>query len=658
MFSISLYAILPAILALAYAIFLLGVYIKELQRRSLELEDANRELSCEVDEKHKAIEKRTSELERANIHMQKEMREKEEARNALREIEDRYALVASASNDGIWDWDLVTNKMTFSPRWKAMIGYEEDEIGHRPDEWFERIHVEDLPKVREAIASHLRGDTEHMECEYRLRNQSGLFQWMHARGLAVRDKDGRAVRMAGSQADTTVRKETEEQLMYNAFHDGLTGLPNRMVFMEHLQKSVMRRKRNRNYHFAVLFLDLDKFKNINDSFGHMIGDELLESVAARLLPLFRRNDTFARLGGDEFALLLDDIKDVEYASQIADHIHKELSSPFFLKGVEVFVSTSIGIALGDFEYDLPEDMMRDADIAMHRAKLSGRACYMLFDKNMHTNLLSRLQLETDLHLAIEKREFFMAYQPIFSLATGRVVGFEGLLRWAHPKRGVLLPGEFISVAEETGLINVIGGWALKEGCRQMRAWQDRFPSDPPLSMSINVSGKQFLNQKFIRLVRDVLKETSLDTDSLILEMTESHLLADSEIISSRLKDLRALNVKIHIDDFGTGYSSLAYLQQFLISALKIDRSFVQKISRNKTSPSGPAGESSGIIQAILALAHNLNLDVIAEGVETEEHVSVLRELSCPYVQGFYFAPALTREEAECLLEEKLRPACV
>jgi len=648
MYSYSGYLLTAALLVLIYAVLRLGSYRKELERRNSDLNEANEQMCLEIKERQEAIEKRASELESANERMSMEIKEKHDAQNALKESEERYALVASAANDGIWDWNLMTGDMYYSQRWKSMIGYADYEIAARPDEWFNRVHPEDIAKLRGAIEAHLKGDTEHLECEYRLKSQSGFYQWMHARGLAERDETGRAIRMAGSQADTTVRRETEEQLMYNAFHDGLTGLPNRMLFMEHLQKAVARRKRVKDYHFAVLFLDIDKFKNINDSFGHMMGDELLEAVAGRLSPMFRSSDTFARLGGDEFALLLDDIRHTDYASQVADRIHRKLAAPFILKGVEVFVTTSIGIALSDFEYEQPDDMMRDADIAMHRAKLSGRACYMLFDKNMHTSLLARTQLETDLHMALKNREFSIAYQPIYVLKTDEIRGFEALLRWDHPKKGLLGPAEFISLAEETGLINAIGEWVLYEGCMQMRKWHDRFPAEPPLGISINVSGKQFLNQKFMKLVREVLEETRLDPASLILEITESHLLADTEIISARLDDLKSLNVKIHIDDFGTGYSSLAYLQQFPISALKIDRSFTDKMTLG--------GERSGIIEAILGLARSLNLEVIAEGVEREEQVSILKKLNCEYAQGFYYSYPLSRPEAEKLLAERLRPA--
>jgi len=648
MYSISAFLLAAALLILIYAVLRIGSYKKELERRNRALNTANERLCVEIKDRQVAIERRASELEQANERMTLETSEKQEAQHALKESEERYALVASAANDGIWDWNLFSGEMYYSPRWKSMFGYMEYEIGTKPEEWFSRVHQEDLPKLKSALDAHLRGETECFECEYRLRNQSGYYQWMHARGLAVRDGEGRAIRMAGSQADTTVRKETEEQLMYNAFHDGLTGLPNRMLFMEHLQKAVARRKRVKEYHFAVLFLDIDKFKNINDSFGHMIGDELLESVAGRLQPMFRSSDTFARLGGDEFALLLDDIKHTDYASQVADRIHRKLAGPFILKGAEVFVTTSIGIALSDFEYEQPDDMMRDADIAMHRAKLSGRACYMLFDKDMHTSLLARLQLETDLHMALKNREFSIAYQPIYLIKSGQLRGFEALLRWDHPKKGLLPPGDFIPLAEETGLINAIGEWVLYEGAMQMKRWHERFPANPPLGISINVSGRQFLNQKFIKLVKDVLDETRLDPESLILELTESHLLADSAIISSKLKDLKSLKVHIHIDDFGTGYSSLAYLEQFPISALKIDRSFTEKIVDGR--------ERSGIIEAILGLARNLDLEVIAEGVEREEQVSVLKNLNCQYAQGFYYSPAVSPHDAEKLIEMGVSPA--
>lgn len=447
------------------------------------------------------------------------------------------------------------------------------------------------------------------------------------------------------QAEVTERKIAEARLIHDAFHDSLTGLPNRALFMERLERAIERAKRLKNYLFAVLFLDLDRFKLVNDSLGHLVGDQLLIAFVRRLEVWLRSTDTVARLGGDEFVILLEDIKDVSDATQIAERIQKELTLPFNLSGHEVFITTSIGIALSTTGYDQPEDLLRDADTVMYRAKALGKARHEVFDKAMHARAVTQLQLENDLRRALERQELQIHYQPIVSLKTSMITGFEALVRWQHPSLGLISPAEFIPLAEETGLIVPIGYWVLRESCRQVRAWQERFVATSPLTLSVNFSGKQFSQPNLLKQVDQVLQETGFNARSLKLELTESVLIENAESAAAMLSQLRILGVQIHIDDFGTGYSSLSYLHRFPIDALKIERSFISSM--------GIDNENLELVRTIITMAHNLNMNVVAEGIETAEQLTQLRALQCEYGQGYFFSKPLNREAAGALIDQAL-----
>ncbi len=567
--------------------------------------------------------------------------ERKAADKAMRESEQRYALAIRGANDGIWDWNLIASTIFFSPRWKEMIGAGADQLTSNPEEWFGRVHPADRPALEAAIQAHLDGRTPHLEAEYRLRHTDGSDRWMLVRGLAVRDSNGTAVRMAGSQTDITARKNAEARLLHDAFHDALTGLANRALFLDRLQLALEATKRRDNGQFAVLFLDLDRFKNINDSLGHAVGDALLQLISQRLADFLRPGDTLARLGGDEFAILVNGVDEPSAAVHVAGRIHALFAKPFLVRGNEVFTSASIGIALTTTGYGSAEEILRDADISMYRAKSGGGNGTQIFDRKMHDAAVALLKLEMDLRRSIENGDFIMYYQPIVSLTRGRLVGFEGLVRWRHPERGLVAPQQFIGVAEETGLIVPLGWWVLEESCRQLETWQRRFPFNPPLSISVNVSGKLFRQPDMVDRVVGILEHTHLDPSSLRLEITENILMDHGEAALKKLTELRALGIELQIDDFGTGYSSLSYLQRFHYDTLKIDRSFVAEMANS--------GDADAIIETIIGLASLLGMNVIAEGVETLQQFRLLRGMRCPQGQGFLFSHPVPPARAEELI---------
>jgi diguanylate cyclase (GGDEF)-like protein/PAS domain S-box-containing protein len=573
----------------------------------------------------------------------RDITERKVIERALRESEERYSLASLAANDGLWDWNVVTNDVLFSNRWKSLLGFEEHEICNSIDEWFGRIHPDDLESVKISINSHLEGMTDHFENEHRMLHKDGTFRWILSRGIAVRDDQGKPYRMIGSQTDISIRKNAEEQLLKDAFHDGLTGLPNRSLFIDRLDHALKRNKRNRNVSSAVLFLDLDRFKVVNDSLGHMAGDILLIEIARRIEGCVRPGDTVARLGGDEFVVLCEDIKDIEVAKGVAERIQSALSLPVKLEGTEIFPTASIGIAMTTMGYNKPEDVLRDADITMYQAKTSGKAQYAVFDSSMRQKALAQLHIEIDLRKALEHNEFRIFYQPIISLKTNSIVSLEALLRWNHPHRGIIPPSEFIPIAEETGLIAAIGEWVLRKACAQLCTWNEK--TSTPIRVAVNISGVQLRDPGFADIVLSILNETGLPTSMLDLEVTETTLKAQDQSAVQMLSKLQSKGIHVCLDDFGTGYSSLNCIQNLPIDVLKVDRSFICRIESDE--------EQIKIVETILHLGKNLGIEVIAEGVETDDQLTSLKAIKCEHYQGFLYSKPIAEEEVESLILHNL-----
>jgi len=577
----------------------------------------------------------------------RDISERKEAQEALCRSEERYALAAWASNDGLWDWDVETEEVYYSPRWKSMLGFEDSEIAGRPSEWIHRLHADDRDHFEKTLRAHLEGDTPHFEVEYRIRHRDGTYRWMLCKGVAVRDERQQPLRLAGSQTDTTSRKKVELQLMCDSLYDSLTGLPNRSHFLRVLHRVVEDSRRTPNDMFALLFLDLDRFKHVNDSLGHHVGDQLLVGIANRLKLVLRPQETLARLGGDEFAILVEGLPNAEQAARIAERIQQELSHPFMLDENEVFVSVSIGIAVRPEREETPEGLIRDADTAMYRAKAAGKGRHALFDQSMYTQAVERLSLETSLRRAVEREEFVLHYQPFVSLESGRITGCEALVRWNHPTRGLVSPQEFIPVSEEMGLINPVGAWILEEACRQMKAWHKS--GLPEVRLAVNISPRQYRHPDLVETVLNALRRSGLDNSLLQLEITESALMENADEIIDPLVQLYEMGIQFSLDDFGAGYSSLTYLQRFPIQTLKIDGSFVQEATGDP--------EGAALASGLMALGQTLGLQVICEGVETEQQFQFLANTGkCDEAQGYYLSRPLTPENfARILASEQEAP---
>ena len=529
--------------------------------------------------------------------------------------------------------DLSGHFLSANQSFCEAVGYEEYELVSLS--FTDLTHPEDVPLLRSLGEQLLTGERQHFQIETRhwSKNEKPLHVGLTV--TMVRDGKQRPVCFLLQVVNLTEQKWMEAQLRHRAFYDGLTGLANRALFVNRVEQAVIRLERNPSIQCAVLFLDLDRFKVINDSLGHYVGDQLLSALAGRLESCIRRCDTLARLGGDEFAILLEEIDGLEDAAMVCDRIHQSLKTPFKLSRYEVFANISIGVVCSSVGYEKSSDLLRNADTALYRAKAQGGNCYTVFDQTMHQRAVALWQMTTQAQFAVEREELKLRYQPIIDLSTNRVVGLEALLRWYHPQHGSISPGEFIPVMEETGVISMIGQWVLKEACTQAKEWQQVL-GDDALKINVNLSARQLMQSDLAQQVARILEETGLSHDSLRLEITETAIMHNSVEALQVLEDLKQLGVGLCIDDFGIGYSSLSRLQQLPIDILKVDRSFVQNI--------GSKGENTEIVRTIIDLSESLKMSVVAEGVETQAQLDGLRSLNCHSIQGFYFAKPMTPED--------------
>jgi diguanylate cyclase (GGDEF)-like protein/PAS domain S-box-containing protein len=568
----------------------------------------------------------------------RDITERKRSENALKESENRYRQLGegifhqvwTANPDGQLDYVNSRTLKYFNKTAKDMLG----------EGWKGVVHPDDLPECLRRWASALQTG-ELYETEFRLQRNDGVYRWHKATATCSSDSSGRIVKWFGTNTDIEEQKATEEKLNYYARHDTLTNLPNRVEFMNHLTAAVERANYSDRVRFAVLFLDIDRFKVVNDSLGHVVGDKLLVAIAQRLRTCVRPGDIVARLGGDEFTILLNRTSGTDEIVNIADRVQRNLSKPFKLDNYEVFTSASIGIIVSDEIMREPEDFLRDADAAMYRAKESGKARYEIFDREMHVRNMNLLQVETDLRHAVERNEFEVLYQPIVTLETGAIHEFEALIRWQHPVHGMVTPDEFVGVAEETGLIVEIGQWILDQACRQIAKWQKSFSTE--LSVSVNLSAKQLMHPSLTKQIMHTLRLTGLRARQLKLEVTESTVMEHSDRALSVLRELDELGVSLSTDDFGTGYSSLSYLQKFPFDRLKIDRSFIDKMEDD--------AKSASIVKTILMLGENLGIEVVAEGIESQQQLAHLRRFGCTLGQGYLFSRPASSIEARGLIRD-------
>ncbi len=561
--------------------------------------------------------------------------EAERMREALEESQERYVLAMLGSNDGIWDWNFRTGMIYFSDRWKEILGVDPSQDLRSLQDWVDRVHPEDRALFEDALARHLEAREDHFEVEVRMLHALGHAIWVLCRGVAIRDAAGTPLRMAGSLSDITSRKVAEEQARHDAIHDSLTGLGNRAVFLAHVEQALGMLHRDLNYGFAALLLDIDRFKLINDSYGHSVGDELLRQIGQRLKQLVRTGDVVARLGGDEFAILFERVSSCDQAEGLAESVLAHLRKPFLLTFGEIYVTASAGLVVADSSYTSGSEILRDADTAMFRAKTLGKNRYEVFVPELRLKALNRLQLETDLRRALAEGQFEVLYQPIVRLQDRKVCDLECIVRWQHPLRGTLLPFQFIQIAEETGIICDLGLIIFEKACFQLAEWL-RLSPQAEWGVSVNVSPRQLHDEQFLGQVREILARTHVPPSRIMVELTEGVFLEENEVVRAVLQQLHEMKLRLAVDDFGSGYSSFGYLQRFPLDVLKIDQMFISSV--------GTAHERPGILETIVELGHSLGLGIIAEGIENEVQEAKVAALGIECGQGYLYAPPLQAEK--------------
>ncbi len=562
-------------------------------------------------------------------------------REQLRKSEEKLDLALRSAHMGAWQWDVAADKRTFDDQVCHLLGLDPATFGGTAAEFLASVHPDNREKLTAALARTVSHDLPY-DPEYRAVWPDGSIHHVSARGRLARDEAGRPLTLNGIICDITERKQMEEELRTAARTDKLTGLPNRSLFCDRLQQAVLRTKRLADYRFAVLFLDLDRFKTINDSLGHAVGDLLLQAIGQRLRKALRCGDSVsrqgfaARFGGDEFVVLLDGIASPGDAGVVAERLLQAFSGSFQLREHEVCCTASIGGVTSDISADSADDVLRDADTAMYEAKLAGKGQYVVFDVSMRQRAQNRLNLEIDLRKAVEAGELFLMYQPIVCLQTGEIESFEALLRWQHPVRGIISPGEFIPIAEDTGLILPLGEWVLREACGQFARWRVSMGDAAPRKISVNLSRKQLVLPGLPGMIKRILEQAGMMPDCLHLEVTESAVMTDAAAATRMLRAIRAIGVRLDMDDFGTGHSSLACLHEFPLDVLKIDRSFIANVDRGR--------DFAALVHAVAQLARNLNISVVAEGIETPQQALMLQSLECEFGQGYLFSKPLMADQ--------------
>ncbi|HEY9767703.1 MAG TPA: EAL domain-containing protein [Coleofasciculaceae cyanobacterium] len=569
----------------------------------------------------------------------------------LKDSEQRHALTLQVTNDGIWSWDLSSDRIDYSDRWKLMVGCTDREIKNNPLEWLVRVHPAEREKLRQNLAACRQGQTDCFEMEYSLLHRDGQYRFMHCKCLAVKNVRGVVTSLIGSQTDISEQKQIKAQLDYVADYDQLTKLPNRQLFIAKLRE-LSELKQHPDYRFGVLCLDLDRFKNVNHNFGHSIGDRLLKEIVSKLKSCLRTRDLVARIGGDEFAILLAGFEGVDYPLVVAAGIQQAFAKPIEVAEHSILIGISIGIATPQLmgnclwtDADTANNLVKslqNAEIAMNQAKAKGKACNRVFESEAYLQNLAKTKSEDDLRQAIEQKQFELHYQPIVKLENRQLVGFEALIRWQHPERGLIFPSDFIPLAEETGLITPIGWWVLRSACSQMVLWQQTNFQAKSMFMSVNITGKQFSQPYAGDIIAQILEETGLNPACLKLEITESEIIENIELVLSTVEKLKDLGVQLSMDDFGTGYSSLSYLHCLPVDTLKIDRSFIQDLESDC--------HKLELVKTIIKLAEVFDLELIAEGIESEPQCARLIELGCQYAQGYLFSEPVLPASAATLLK--------